>query len=212
MKKKYIYAALCAALFLILIAAVITVDVAPIGPQESLVGLSSINKAVHDFTGVNMVWYDITQWLGAAAIVLAAVFAFIGLVQLVKRKSLIKVDRQILFLGILYAVTIAAYIFFNLVAVNYRPVIMPGEQSPEASFPSSHTMLICVVMGSSAMLFGYYLRGRRTGRVLQIFCAAVMVLTVAGRLVSGVHWCTDIVGGLLLSAALLFLYAGANDF
>ena len=34
---------------------------------------------------------------------------------------------------------------------------------------------------------------------------AALVLTVAARLLSGVHWVTDILGGLLISAALLCL-------
>ena len=37
-----------------------------------------------------------------------------------------------------------------------------------------------------------------------------MVLMV-GRLLSGVHWLTDIIGGVLISLGLLFLFAGVRN-
>ena len=111
------------------------------------IGLSQLNQFFFDLTGLNIVWYDITDWLGLTAIATAFVFAVAGLVQLIKRKSLLKVDREILCLGALYIVVIGLYFLFEKVIVNYRPVIMPGGSHPEASFPSSHTMIVCIIMG-----------------------------------------------------------------
>ena len=42
-----------------------------------------------------------------------------------------------------------------------------------------------------------------------LLCAVLMVVTVAGRLVSGVHWMTDVAGGILLSASLMEFYRAA---
>ena len=42
-----------------------------------------------------------------------------------------------------------------------------------------------------------------------LLCAVLMVVTVAGRVVSGVHWMTDIAGGVLLSASLMAFYRAA---
>ena len=139
-------------LTVILIALIRFVDVAPIGAQGTSIGLSHLNQFVFDFFGVNMLWYNITDWLGIAAVLTAFLFAIIGLVQLIKRRSLLKVDREILALGVLYLVVIGLYIIFETVIINYRPIIMPDNTRPEASFPSSHTMLVCVIMGSAAML------------------------------------------------------------
>jgi len=210
MKQKITFwaAGVLGLLFLILVLLILTVDVAPIGPEETSIGLSHINQFVFDLFGVNILWYSITDWLGVAAFMVALLFAVIGFVQLIKRRSFMKVDKSILLLGGLYIIVIGLYVFFELVIVNYRPIIMPGSVHPEASFPSSHTMLVCVIMGSAIVLLRQYVKNNSMRIVLQVICAAVILLTVYGRLISGVHWFTDILGGLLVSTALLFLYSG----
>ena len=193
-------------LTVILIALVRLVDVAPIGAQGTSIGLSHLNQFVFDLFGVNILWYNITDWLGVAAVLTGFVFAVTGLVQLIKRRSLLKVDREILALGGLYIVVIGLYLFFENVIVNYRPIIMPDNTSPEASFPSSHTMLVCVIMGSAAMLINRYIRNKPLNRILRAVCYVIIGVTVVGRLIAGVHWFTDILGGILISVTLLSLY------
>ena len=193
-------------LTVILIALVRLVDAAPIGAQGTSIGLSHLNQFVFDLFGVNMLWYNITDWLGVAAVLTGFVFAVTGLVQLIKRRSLLKVDREILSLGGLYIVVIGLYLFFENVIINYRPIIMPDNTSPEASFPSSHTMLVCVIMGSAAMLINRYIRNKPLNRILRAVCYVIIGVTVVGRLIAGVHWFTDILGGILISVTLLSLY------
>ena len=193
-------------LTVILIALVRLADVAPIGAQGTSIGLSHLNQFVFDLFGVNMLWYNITDWLGVAAVLTGFVFAVTGLVQLIKRRSLLKVDREILSLGGLYIVVIGLYLFFENVIINYRPIIMPDNTSPEASFPSSHTMLVCVIMGSAAMLINRYIRNKPLNRILRAVCYVIIGVTVVGRLIAGVHWFTDILGGILISVTLLSLY------
>ena len=203
MKKNYFTAAgVFGVLFLLLILLVKTVNVAQIGPAGTSIGLAGLNGGF---------WYKLTEGLGVLALLVAALFAFVGLMQLIQRKSLLKVDRNILALGLLYIVMVICYVFFEVVIVNYRPIIMPGETLPEASFPSSHTMLICVIMGSAMMQIQEYAHTPKTGRILKIVCWVILIVTVVGRLICGVHWLTDILGGLLLSAALLLLYKGAME-
>ena len=187
------------------------IDVRSIGPEGTSIGLSNLNGFVFDMTGVNMIWYNITDWLGITAILVAFVFAVTGLVQLIKRRSLLKVDKEILVLGIFYILVIGIYLLFEKVIVNYRPVIMPGCQYPEASFPSSHTMLVCVIMGSAIMLISRYIKKKTLCRALQVICAVIIGVTVIGRLLSGVHWFTDIIGGILISTALLALFLGITE-
>ena len=207
-KTKYSLAALFGVLAIAWIALIKCVDVAAIGPAGTSVGLSRLNQAVHDLTGVHMLWYDITDWLGILAVLAVAAMALLGLVQLIRRRSLLKVDREILCLGGLYLVIFLLYVFFEKVIVNYRPVIMPGCTAPEASFPSSHTMLTCVVLGGILMVLDNYVKHKGACTALKALCWLVMVVAVVGRLISGVHWFTDIIGGLLISAALLALCAG----
>ena len=209
MKRKFITAAVCFGLFLLLILLVKTVDVAAVYPDVPEIGLSRLNMAVHDLFGENLGWYKVTNILGYLAILIALGFAAIGGLQLVYRRSVLKVDKEILLLGALYIVTILFYILFEKVVVNYRPLLMPGGEGPEASFPSSHTVLSCVILGSGLLLVKKYARKNKTIKlVLTVVFAVMLALIVAGRLLSGVHWFTDIVGGLLLSAALLNAYEG----
>ena len=209
MKKKCITAAVSFGLFLLLILLVKTVDVAVVGPEGAKIGLSKLNVAIHDLFGVHMAWYKVTNVLGYLAILIGLCFAAIGGLQLIYRRSVLKVDKEILLLGGLYIVTVILYIFFEKVIVNYRPMLMPDGTGPEASFPSSHTVLSCVILGSGLLLLKKYARKDKTVQlVLTVVFAVMLALIVAGRLLSGVHWFTDILGGLLLSAALLNAYEG----
>ncbi|MBQ9415146.1 MAG: phosphatase PAP2 family protein [Clostridia bacterium] len=186
-----------------------TVDTAPIGPDGATVGLSHFNRAVFEFFGVHLIWYDITDWLGVAAVLTAAVFAVAGLIEWIRRKSLFKVDRELLILGGLYLIVIGLYLLFELCPVNVRPILLPGSTHPAPSFPSSHTMIVCVIMGSTMTLIPRYIRQKRLCRLLQILCAVVIGVTIVGRLIAGVHWATDILGGCLIAAALWTAFSAA---
>ena len=205
-KRHYTVAGVCALLTVLLVLLVRLVDVAAIGPNGTSIGLSHLNGAVHNLTGEHMFWYHVTELLGALAILLAAFFGLIGLLQLIRRKSLRKVDREILALGGLYIIVICLYVLFEIVEINYRPVITPGDAVPEASFPSSHTMLSIVVFGSAMWLVPKFIRDEKIRKILRVVCVVLLVVTVLGRLLSGVHWFTDILGGVLISASLLLCF------
>ena len=203
-KKRLVLGASLVVAFVLWTILVCFVDVRAIGPEGSSVGFATLNGFVHELTGVNWLLYTVTDWLGIVPIAVALVFAILGLVQLIKRKSLWKVDHSILALGVFYIVVMAAYTFFEVVVINYRPTLIDGYL--EASYPSSTTMLVMCVMPTSAM----QLNARIKNTVLRHFAViAIVVFTafmVIGRLVSGVHWITDIIGGALLSAGLVTMY------
>lgn len=207
-KSNFILGGMSGLLTALLIALVRKVDVASIGPKGTSIGLSHLNQMVHQSVGVHDIWYKITELLGGVALLVVGIFALVGFVQLLQRKSLVKVDQEIYALGGLYAVMLVLYAVFEKVVINYRPVVMAGETAPEASFPSSHTMLTCVVMGSAMMILHQYIKSEGLQKILQVVCGLILVVTVVGRLVSGVHWFTDIVGGVLISITLLSIFAG----
>ena len=192
--------------FLLLIVLVRTVDVAAIGPAGTSIGLSHLNGAYRDWAGFRSTWYQISKWLGVLGFVVVAGFALLGLWQWIRRRSLWKVDKLLFALAFLYLAVAALYFLFELVVVNYRPVLMPGDLAPEASFPSSHTLLACTIFGSAFWVIAAYLRRRALKIAAWIVCGALLVGTVGGRLLSGVHWLTDILGGILLSAALISFF------
>ena len=203
-KKRLVLGVSLVVAFVLWTILVCFVDVRAIGPEGSSVGFAALNGFVHELTGVNWFLYTITDWLGIVPIAVALGFAILGLVQLIKRKSLWKVDHSILTLGVFYIVVMAAYIFFEVVVINYRPTLIDGYL--EASYPSSTTMLVMCVMPTAAM----QLNARIKNTVLRRFAViAIVVFTafmVIGRLLSGVHWITDIIGGALLSAGLVTMY------
>ena len=180
------------------------IDVQAIGPQESSVGFATINQFVHNLTGVHMSLYTITDWLGLVPLVFVMGFALLGLIQWIKRKNILKVDYNILILGGFYIVVMAVYVLFEMLVVNYRPVLIGGIL--EASYPSSTTMLVMCVMPTAIMQLNARIKNKVLRRWIASAITAFIAFMVTGRLISGVHWFTDIVGGALLSAGLVMMY------
>ena len=203
-KKRLVLGVSLVVAFVLWTILVCFVDVRAIGPEGSSVGFAALNGFVHELTGVNWFLYTITDWLGIVPIAVALGFAILGLVQLIKRKSFLKVDHSILALGVFYIVVMAAYIFFEVVVINDRPTLIDGYL--EASYPSSTTMLVMCVMPTAAMQLNVRIKNTVLRRCAVITIVAFTAFMVIGRLVSGVHWITDIIGGALLSAGLVTMY------
>ena len=211
MKRKLGIAFGFLAAFALWTLAVSCVDVQAIGPRDSSVGFATINGWFHSLTGVHMTLYHITDWLGLVPVAFGFGFAILGITQWIHRKNLFKVDRSILVLGGFYIVTLAAYLFFEDFVINYRPVLIAGFL--EASYPSSTTLLVLCVMPTALIQLRQRIKNRPFRWAVSATITAFAVFMVVGRLVSGVHWLTDIVGGALLSAGLVKLYEtiGGND-
>ena len=205
MKKKYLYISIFSlSAFVLWTLLLRLVDVRAIGPEGSSVGFSALNGFLHEKIGVNMYLYNITDWLGLVPIGVAFGFAIFGLIQLIKRKSLLRVDRSILALGVFYIIVVAVYIFFEIVVINYRPVLIEGWL--EASYPSSTTMLVTCVMPSAAMQAKERIKNKALRQGVIIIIIAFIAFMVVGRLLSGVHWITDIIGGALFSLGVVMAY------
>lgn len=181
------------------------VDVRAIGPMESAVGFATLNGSLHALTGVHPWLYTVTDWLGLVPFGVAFGFAVLGLVQWIRRGSIRRVDRDILVLGGFYVAVIVVYALFEVVTINARPVLIEGVL--ETSYPSSTTMLVLCVMSTAFLQLRARIKGRLLRRCVLAVVVSFAVFMVVGRFVSGVHWTTDIVGGALISAALVSFYA-----
>ena len=203
-RKSFISSMCLLTAFVLWTAAICVVDVRAIGPQGSFVGFAGINGFIHTLTSVHFSLYTITDWLGFVPIFVCMGFGILGLTQWIRRKSIRKVDYDILVLGGFYIVTIAAYLFFESVAINYRPVLINGYL--EASYPSSTTLLVMCVMPTAIMQLGSRIKNKVLRNGIAVTIIAFIAFMVIGRVLSGVHWITDVVGGMLLSAGLVMLY------
>ena len=207
MKQKSAFRTLGACflvLFLVFTLLILFVDVQPIGPKESAVGFATLNGALHERIGYRPFWEKLTDILGYAALLLVFVFAVTGLVQWISRKRFFAVDSGILLLGVFYAIVGVIYVLFDAFPLNFRPVLLTEEL--EASYPSSHTILAVFVFCSAGLYWHRVLKNKTLFAIILVALSVATILTVVGRFISGVHWATDIVGGILLSAGLVFLY------
>lgn len=182
---------------------VMNYDIGP-GIMGTTIGFHTLNQAVFSALGTSNFWYSITEFFGIIAILVVIGFAILGVFQAVQRKSLLKVDKSIIALGVFYVVVLALYVFFEFFVVNYRPI--PMENGVEASFPSSHTMLICCVMITAMYQFHRLIKNKALRYCSYIIAIAITAITVVGRLLSGAHWFTDILAGVLISATLIVFY------
>lgn len=185
------------------------VDVQPIGPNGSAVGLATLNASFHALTGVHMTLYTLTDWLGLIPLAAVSGFAILGLAQWIKRKRLRRVDASILILGGFYVAVLALYVLFEAIAVNYRPILIEGVL--EASYPSSTTLLTLCIMPTAALQLHTRIHGPIIRRLIIASILLFTLFTVTARLLSGVHWLTDIIGGILISASLVLAYAVATS-
>lgn len=208
--RKFVVSGGLLAAFVLWTAAVRFVDVQAIGPRDSSVGFAKLNQFVHNMTGVHFPLYTITDWLGLVPIAVCMGFCVLGLVQWLGRKSILKVDRDLLVLGGFYIAVMAAYVLFEMLVINYRPVLIDGYL--EASYPSSTTMLVLCVMPTAVMQINSRIKNRNAKRVTALVIIAFTCFMVTGRLVSGVHWITDIAGAVLLSAGLVTMYDAACSY
>ncbi len=207
--RKDLWIAACMLMaFMMWTAAICFVDVQAIGPRKTVVGFAAVNRFVHNLTGVHMSLYVITDWLGLVPIMFVMGFGILGFVQWIKRKRLRQVDHSILVLGGFYIVVMAVYLLFERFVVNYRPVLINGYL--EASYPSSTTMLVMCVMPTAVMQFHSRIKNNILKRCICYAMTGFVVFMVVGRLISGVHWLTDIIGGLLLSGGLVQMYRCAS--
>lgn len=203
-KKQFISGIVFMAAFVIWTWLIQKVDVQPVGQKGTVVGFAVFNCWFHKLTGVHMGLYTITDWLGLVPVFVCMAFGEIGLGQLIKRKSLFRVDLDLVYLGIYYVLVIFGYLFFEICPINYRPVLIDGIL--EASYPSSTTLLVLSVMPTLMLQTNCRIKNRYAKRIIYIFTVVFSAFMVIGRLIAGVHWFTDIVGAVFLSTGLFYFY------
>ena len=189
--------------FIVWTILIMKVDVQPVGVYDTNVGFARINTWFHRLTGEHEGLYRLTDWLGLVPIAVCIGFGILGLIQMIRRKSLLKVDPDIIMLGVFYVVVILGYLIFEKIVINYRPTLFDGQES---SYPSSTTLLVLSVMPTLIFQVNRRMKNTALKKVIIILSMLFTAFMVIGRLVSGVHWLTDIIGSVFLSAGLYLIY------
>ena len=205
--KKYTKALCLLAITIIFSLLTYFVDRQPVGYEGTSVGFATLNSAFSKAFGYNGAMDVISDIAMYFSFLVALGFAAIGVMQLVKTKSLSKVSKTIIGLGVLYVIVVILYVVFSKIPINYRPILQPGETEIETSFPSTHTLVIATVLGSGIIAAKRLFANKNTVKVMTCLFTVVMVVGVIARLFAGVHWVTDIIAGLLFSATLIAFYA-----
>lgn len=208
--KNFVWAGIMLALFVLLAVLLLTVDVTTGGVEGSNIGLSFLNVPMKNLLGTSRGAYTFSKYLGLFGLLCVAVVAASFLIRIIGQKSFKALTKKEYELGGLYFVTAVLYVIFNKILINYRPIIKWDEEKPESSFPSSHTVMAIVIFGSLASIAGDYFKNDAVCKFLKILCVIFAILIVVGRTLSGVHWFTDIIGGVFLGFALLLAYMGLS--
>lgn len=211
MKKycKLIIGSIFVLIFVIWTILLKVVDVRSIGPNGTDIGFATMNIKFDNLLAYNETLFKITDWLGYAVIVAAFVFAVIGIIQWIKRKSLKKVDYQILVLGGCYIIVIGVYVLFEFIVINYRPIL---TDPMEASYPSSHTMTALFVFLSAIPMVNYLIKNKVALNISKVALILLTAFNVIGRVLSGAHWLSDIMGGCFFSIGLLYIFLFLLEF
>ncbi|MBR2827645.1 MAG: phosphatase PAP2 family protein [Bacilli bacterium] len=204
LKKKWMMVLIFFLIALIYTICVKTIDVGKIGPEGSVVGFQTLNNWFKNTVGYQELFYKISKYLGIIPFLLVAFYGIIGVKQLIEKKTIAKVDKKILYLGIFYVLVGITYLFFEKVIINYRPVIL--EDVLEASYPSSHTMLAYTICISSLLIQNSYIKNETLQKILKIGTILLLLGLIISRSLSGVHWISDIIGGILISQFLISIY------
>ena len=207
--KKLIIAITLLLCFVFWTLLILTIDVKPVGVNNTSLGFATLNTWFHRLVGIHMSLYMITDWLSLIPLSVCSLFAGIGLGQLIKRKRLKKVDKDIILLGIYYLLVIICFVSFEFMPINYRPILIEGVM--EVSYPSSTTLLVLSVMPTLIFQAKRRLTNGTFRNLVCIFAYFYSAFMVIGRLFSGVHWFTDIIGGILLSAGLFLMYVATVE-
>ena len=206
-KKSYIlslFLLVLAITFTILVAKVDVKPVGPINPETGVtseVGFATINSAIAKRFEYNSVCYNISKYVGFLAFAFIAFYGIIGLIELIKKKSFKDINKVLYALVVFYVCIAIIYALFEVLTINYRPILMDNEL--EASYPSSHTLLAICVCGSSLIVSHHLIKKEKLKIILNVVATIMMILIIVTRFLSGVHWFTDIIGAIIISAFML---------
>ena len=171
-------------LFVLLLILILVVDVTTI-PFNGKIGLTSLNK----------IFYYVLDF--DTRLMIDSISDFL-LDSLKGQGILLLLGCFIVIAGIIWV------LFDNIIVINYRPFNYEGKL--EGSFPSTHVMLVTFVYLASLKFFNFDNKPKSFKYILYGFSIFVIIFTGACRILSLMHWFTDVLGGVLIGLTLYFGY------
>ena len=164
-------------------------------------GFYTLNMNVNEFVRQqdNHLFDVLTDILLFLSLATVLPFAIIGIHQLVKRKSLAKVDPLIYFMLGAYILSVVHYVTFILTSINASPLSTPDEI--KQSYPSTHVFIFITYLFVALTGLFRYIKMSKVAKISAICVVSILsIIMVIFRLYSGQHYLTDIIGGVLLAA------------
>ena len=204
--KKTLYGALSGIMLIIILVFIVLLKKVNVGTNgDKNIGLSKINLAIYNSLGTNKIMDIISTIILAMAGALALFFVVIGIIEVVKRKKLEMLDNSIKALALVYVITGWIYLIFDyILVINYRPTTECISSSP--SFPSTHTMLILMIFLTGITVLEGLIKNKKLLYFVEIGFGLLGILAIVTRMLSGKHWFTDIIAGILFAIMLYFFH------
>ena len=149
-----------------------------------------------------MQWELITNIILAISILTLAIFVCLGIYQWVTRKSLKKVDPELLWMPLPLALMALTYLIFEYIFVlNTRP-----NGSGEPSFPSTHVMVVTTIFFLVTMILPKYVKNKTARVILEVLMVIMIGLNATGRVLANMHWPVDVIGGIAFAFIFTEIY------
>ena len=135
------------------------------------------------------------------------IYVVIGIYQLIKTKSLFKVNYRLYMLALTYVSIAVIYFIFEILKINYSPDLTNGLK---ASYPSSHVFigatLICVNIYAAMEMLNMNEENKWLRTVGYIAGLVICVALIVSRTLSAKHWATDIIASVILTGFIVSLF------
>ncbi|MBQ0071593.1 MAG: phosphatase PAP2 family protein [Spirochaetales bacterium] len=212
MKKTIRQAACTLAAFLFLLLLLCFVDRGHIGAMGTEVGLSSINGFFFKTFGRSDLFDKLSDVVFLLTFLYPAFFGVMGIVELIQKKDLKKVHKSLLAFIPVFVLLVVLYLLFTKVSPNYRPVLT--EEGLEESFPSSHVMVSIMFSLTGLTMFRdfHFKLNSAISKTVETAAFVLPCLVAVFRLLSGMHWFTDVLGGIFLGAFLVQLHRLCTEY
>ena len=203
----YVILGLSSLFLFVLLVILLNFDKAVIAESNEAVGMSHIN---------NIVSYKYVKWVDKLSdvffyltFIVVACAIGLGIYQLVKNKSLAKVDKEIIIFGVFLVIAVGLWLSFDYVfKLNIRPT-----HEAKGSFPSTHVFLTTFF---TLACHGYLCKKFKGNQLIKYLslCVAIVfiVLMLITRVAAGMNYITDVTGGLFLGLSLYFLTFGISKY